>query len=199
MKLFFPIVFSCLVAVNTLGQTAPAPAPPGITVSEWKWSTYFGRSNRLSREDSSTITAEDTAAAARRARNRSTDESAGSVIPPSAPDPFVISPKELDGSQSGFMYKVKVENKGEKKIKAISWEYVFLDPVNQSVISRHKFLSKVGINPGQRKEISALTVKRPMQVVSAETANLAPVERVVIMKVDYSDGTSWSAFQNIQQ
>ncbi len=90
------------------------------------------------------------------------------------------------------MYKVRVENKGAKKIKALSWEYVFLDPLNRSVISRHQFLSKVKINPGGKKEISGLNVRRPMHAVRAEAANLPPVEQVVIKRVEYSDGSVWA-------
>jgi hypothetical protein len=90
------------------------------------------------------------------------------------------------------MYKLRVENRGTRKIRGITWEYVFLDPLDQSVISRHEFVSKVKINPGRRKEIAGLNVRRPMLIVRAEGANLPPVERVVIKRVQYADGSVWA-------
>ncbi len=178
----------------TAGQSAFPPAPPGIAVSEWRWSPYFSHSHRLARRNSSRITTDDAAARERREKSRqgSKDETSGTRSLPSAPDPFIIGPKELGTGLYGFMYKVRVENKGAKKIKALSWEYVFLDPLNRSVISRHQFLSKVKINPGGKKEISGLNVRRPMHAVRAEAANLPPVEQVVIKRVEYSDGSVWA-------
>ena len=38
----------------------------------------------------------------------------------------------------------------------------------------------------------ALNVKHPMSVVRAESANLKPVEKVVIKRVEYSDGSFWT-------
>lgn len=194
MKLFFLILFSTSLAVNTAGQGAPPPAPPDVAVSEWRWSVYFSHSSRLARRGSSPITADDAAARERREKRRqgARDETAGTKSLPSAPDPFIIGPKELGGGRHGFMYKVRVENKGEKKIKAIVWEYVFLDPLDRSVISRHQFLSMVKINPGGKKEVSGLNVRQPMQAVRAEAANLPPIEQVVIKRVEYSDGSVWA-------
>ncbi|MBC7930683.1 MAG: hypothetical protein H7Z38_08950 [Rubrivivax sp.] len=84
-----------------------------------------------------------------------------------------------------------VENKGAKKIKAVGWEYVFLDPVNQSVISRHQFLSKVKIKSGEKRAVTGLSVRQATYVVRAESSGLAPVEQVVIKRVEYADGSVW--------
>jgi hypothetical protein len=86
---------------------------------------------------------------------------------------------------------VRVENKGAKEIKAIAWEYVFFDPLDRSVISRHRFLSEVKISPGKKKKVSGFTVRRPMQVARSEDASLQPVEQVVIRRVEYADGSVW--------
>lgn len=194
MKLFSLILFGTLTALNIAGQSTSPPTPPDISISEWRWSAYFGHSNRLARRSSSPITSADAVARERREKNRqgSRDETSGTSSLPSAPDPFIIAPKELGNGRYGFMYRVKIENRGAKKIKAIAWEYVFLDPLDRSVISRHQFLSKVKIKPGERKEVSALNVRQPMRVVRAETASLPPVEQVFIKRVKYSDGSVWS-------
>jgi len=194
MKLFLLILFSASLAVNAAGQSASPPTPPDIAASEWGWAVYFSHSNRLARRNSSSITSDDTAARERREKSRQSSGggAAGTVRLPVAPDPFIIGPKELGNGLYGFMYKVRVENKGAKQIKAISWEYVFLDPIDQSVISRHQFLSKVKIKAGGRKEVSGLNVRQPMPTVRAEAVGLPPVEQVVIRRVEYSDGSVWS-------
>jgi hypothetical protein len=79
-------------------------------------------SSRLARRNGSSITTNDVAARDRRERSRqgARDETSGTISPPVAPDPFSIGPKELGGGLYGFLYKVRVENKGAKKIKAIA-------------------------------------------------------------------------------
>jgi len=194
MRLFHLILVSALLGVNAAGQSASSPPPPEVGISEWRWLVYFSHSSRLARRNASSITADDVAVRDRRERSRqgARDETSGAVSPPVAPDPFSIGPKELGGGLHGFLYKVRVENKGAKKIKAIAWEYVFLDPLDRSVISRHQFLSEVKISPGKKKEVSGLTVRQPMQVVRAEAASLPPVEQVVIKRVEYADGSVWA-------
>lgn len=204
MKLFLLILLSATLAVSTKGQSSapsnPAPNPANVAVSEWEWSLY---SSRLSRRHSSSITIDDAASQKRREKSRqssgndavpagiSRGDVAGNRGLPAAPDPFVIGPGALDGRPHGYMYKVMIENTGAKKIKAVGWEYVFLDPVNQSVISRHQFLSKVKIKPGEKRAINGLSVKQPTYVVRAEAADLAMLEQVVIKRVEYSDGSVW--------
>lgn len=190
MKLFFLILFSFAPWVTTAGQSSPPPPPHGVAVSEWRWKLY---SNRLNRRYNSPITAEDAASRERREKRRqgTSDEVSATKSLPNAPDPSVIGPRELEGRPHGFLYEVKIENKGAKKIKAISWEYVFLDPLNRSVISRHPFLTEAKVNPGARKKLSGLSVRQPTQVVRAETAGSPPVERVIIKRVEYSDGSVW--------
>jgi hypothetical protein len=152
----------------------------------------------LARRNGSSITTDDLAARDRRERRRqgARDETSGTISPPVAPDPFSIGSKELGRGLYGFLYKVRVENKGAKKIKAIAWEYVFLNPLDRSVISHNQFLSEVKISPGKKKKVYGLTVRQPMQVVRPEAASLPPVEQVVIRRVEYEDGSVWEQPNN---
>ncbi len=186
MRLFCLLIFSVALAVNGLGQGPVASGPPGVVVSEWEWAIHI---SRLSRRAGSSITADDAAAQRRRERNR---QSAGADPAPAdirkgdvagnrglnaAPDPFAIGPGALDGRPYGFLYKVLVESRGAKRIEAVSWEYLFLDPLDRSVIARHQFLSKVKIKAGAKRRVEGLSVKQPTRVVRAEAADLPPVER----------------------
>ncbi|MGH9882158.1 MAG: hypothetical protein ACRD6N_12040, partial [Pyrinomonadaceae bacterium] len=40
-----------------------------------------------------------------------------------------------------YVYKIKVKNTGSKTIKAIFWEYEFLDPDSQKVMGRRRIVS----------------------------------------------------------
>ncbi|HEX5706659.1 MAG TPA: hypothetical protein VFX96_05155 [Pyrinomonadaceae bacterium] len=190
MKLLLLTLFAVAPSLAVASQSSPAPSPPGVVIVGWEWSFY---SNRLNRRYSSSITADDAAARERREKNRrgATDETAATKGRRTAPDPFVVGPKELEGRPYGFLYKMTVENKGTKAIEALTWEYLFLDPLDRSVVSRHRFSSKVKVTPGKKKSVSGLSVKQPTQVVRAESAELPPVEQVIIKRVEYSDGSVW--------
>lgn len=190
MKLILRILCSIGMAVTTVAQNSSPPTPPDLQISEIGWAEYH---SRMSRDYSSTITVDDAAARERREKSRqnSRDETAGTKSLPSAPDPSVIGPKALAGRPWGYSYKMTVENNGARKIKTIVWEYLFLDPLNRNVIGRHKFLSKVKVNPGERKVVSGISTKKPMQIVRAEAAHLPPIEQIIIKRATYSDGSVW--------
>jgi len=95
----------------------------------------------------------------------------------------------------GYKYVVKLRNNGIKVIKSIDWDYLFLDPDTNAVVSRHQFTSDDTIKPGKGKEISVLYLNPPVQTVSAKMLgkkNAAKFkEQVVLMRIQYSDGSVW--------
>jgi hypothetical protein len=95
----------------------------------------------------------------------------------------------------GYRYVVKLRNNGTKVIKSIDWDYLFLDPDTNSVISRHQFTSDDTIKPGKSKEIGVLYLIPPIQTVSVKRLskkNLANYrEQVLVMRLQYSDGSVW--------
>jgi hypothetical protein len=95
-----------------------------------------------------------------------------------------------------FMYKASVRNNGPKEIKAIDWDYIFFDAETQQETGRRKFASEEKIAAGKSKELAFTIASPPTQTISAdaldsskERRNLG--ERVVIVRVEYTDGTSW--------
>jgi hypothetical protein len=95
----------------------------------------------------------------------------------------------------GFLYKVSLENNGPKPIKSIDWDYVFFDTNTQSELGRRQFTSAEKIAPNKKKELSFFIRNPPTQTISIdaldknERANLG--ELVVIVRVEYSDGSIW--------
>jgi hypothetical protein len=95
----------------------------------------------------------------------------------------------------GYRYVVKLRNNGSKVIKSIDWDYLFLDPDTNALVSRHQFTSDDTIKPGKSKEVGVLYLIPPVQTVSAKMLsrkNLAKYkEQVVLMRILFSDGSIW--------
>jgi hypothetical protein len=96
----------------------------------------------------------------------------------------------------GFQYKVTVKNAGAKAIRAIEWDYVFIDPVTGSEVDRHTFESRKTIKPGRSNELLHFSITRPTKVVTAGAlengdARRPFTERVVVKKIIYADRTFW--------
>jgi hypothetical protein len=94
-----------------------------------------------------------------------------------------------------FVYKVEIQNGGSKTVKAIDWDYVFLDENTQEELGRRQFSSLEKIAPGKTKELKFFIPTPPTQKVSInsldmnERANLN--ESVVIVRIEYADGSIW--------
>ena len=95
----------------------------------------------------------------------------------------------------GFAYRLKVRNLATANVEILFWEYQFTDPLNPSTQSRHQFLCGVDIRSGKDKELEGFSVAAPSNVVNAESmakGDKNPFqEKVVINRVEYSDGTIW--------
>ncbi len=100
-------------------------------------------------------------------------------------------PKAVDG----FMYQVKVRNTSTKVIEVMFWEYQFKETANPANAVRRQFLCGVNIKPDKEKELLAFSLSGPSDVISVaslskQSGNLF-VEKVVINRVEYADGTIW--------
>lgn len=97
--------------------------------------------------------------------------------------------------EDGYRYKVKLRNNGAKTIKSIDWDYVFIDPTNQSEVARHQFASDETVKPGKSKEVSVLYLIPPIKTVSAKLLGgkktLPYEQRVELVRIQYSDGSVW--------
>ncbi len=94
-----------------------------------------------------------------------------------------------------FVYKTTVKNLSDKPIKSIDWDYVFFDRATESELGRREFTSEEKISPGKSKELIVTIMKPPTQTISLTALNTkerdALVERVVVVRIDYADGTFW--------
>ncbi|CAN5679943.1 hypothetical protein BH18ACI4_BH18ACI4_14520 [soil metagenome] len=94
-----------------------------------------------------------------------------------------------------FVYKLTVQNSGEKAIKSVDWDYVFLDAETQNEINRQQFTSPEKINPGKAKELNVLINRSPTRTISANSLSKNEreglSEQVVVMRIEYTDGSVW--------
>jgi hypothetical protein len=95
----------------------------------------------------------------------------------------------------GFAYQVKVRNAGAKVIEVLFWEYQFKETANPSNIVRRQFLCGVNIKSDKEKELQAFSLFGPSDVISVGSLVKQPgnlfVEKIVINRVEYADGTIW--------
>ena len=94
-----------------------------------------------------------------------------------------------------FVYKTTVKNLSDKPIKSIDWDYVFLDRSTETEIGRREFTSEEKISPGKSKELAVTITKPPTHTISLTALNTderkSLMERVIVVRIDYADGTSW--------
>src|SRR5215212_10171889 len=94
-----------------------------------------------------------------------------------------------------FVYKATVKNSGNKVIKAIDWDYIFLDRATGTELGRQQFTSEEKIAAGKAKELVVTIRKPPTQTISLTALNKneggSLDGRVIVVRIDYADGTSW--------
>jgi len=94
-----------------------------------------------------------------------------------------------------FVYKTTIRNLSDKPIKSIDWDYRFIDRATEQELGRREFTSEEKIGPGKSKELIVTITKPPTQTISLTALNSkerdALIEHVVVMRIDYADGTSW--------
>lgn len=94
-----------------------------------------------------------------------------------------------------YFYEAKVRHTGTKKIAAVKWEYLFIDSLNQKIVERHRFYTKLKISPGSEKKLGAFDNAPPTKTINAKTVENNPdqpfTEQVLITRIEYADGTVW--------
>lgn len=118
-----------------------------------------------------------------------------------ATDPFDPLAPPLRGSRGAsarFLgvdrkFTASIKNTGSKTITAVHWAY-FLIPQDSKDGFAYVFASKIDLPPGKQKELhdAVPSVVLPTDHKSVSTHNRALfTERVVILRLDYADGSSW--------
>ncbi len=105
--------------------------------------------------------------------------------------------KEAEPGALEFVYMVRIRNSGPKIIKAILWDYVFVDPQTGIELARHTFFSESELSPGKIKTLLAASTRPPTRVISVrmliDNDSGAYGEQVAIKRIIYADGSEWEA------
>ena len=108
-----------------------------------------------------------------------------------SPQPLFLTMRQY----TSYVYKIKAKNNGLKTIKALYWEYQFLDPDTQRVLGTHPMASSKKLSPGETGVFKAETAQPPVAFVSENQFDkkfgLKFIEQLVIYRVDYTDGSVW--------
>jgi hypothetical protein len=103
-----------------------------------------------------------------------------------------LLPTGLDKSHD-FVYRVRVRSYSGKVIKAVVWDYVFVDPETNAELARHNFYSEEKLSPGKTKLLVATSPRPPTRVISAKmlyrNASDPYIERVEIKAIIFVDGS----------
>jgi hypothetical protein len=77
----------------------------------------------------------------------------------------------------------------------MSWDYIFIDPANEDRFDHHQFRSEKKIRPGKTQQITEFSFAPPSRVVDVRVVNKTEggrfVERVIITRIEYVDGSVW--------
>ena len=99
-----------------------------------------------------------------------------------------------------YVYKMKVQNRGEKRIKQLDWEYQFLDPDTKEIKEQRKITSRVKLGPGKAQDVDQRSTRKPTVVVNANQLGKKYrdqfTERAVITRIVYVDGSVWKPPSN---
>ncbi len=94
-----------------------------------------------------------------------------------------------------YKFTAAIKNTGNKTIVAVEWAY-FFEPKDPGDTLCYLFTTKTNIAPGKEKtltdKVSKLNPKTINKVPTAYTRTLFN-ERVVILHLDYADGSSWQS------
>lgn len=95
-----------------------------------------------------------------------------------------------------YVYSIRIRNAGPKSIRALAWDYVFINASDKSITASHQLLSYSAVKPHQFATIRSSQRTRPMPVVQAGNAGGKAqrsrlLEQVVIQCVLYADETTW--------
>ena len=121
-----------------------------------------------------------------------------------APDPFdPLSPSRPGARSSAtrlrgidYKFSASIKNTGSKTITSVQWAYFFV-PQNTNEGFAYLFTTKINIQPGKEKNLqdevpSVVISADPSKTPSAQNRALF-TERVVILRLEYADGTSWQS------
>jgi tetratricopeptide (TPR) repeat protein len=108
------------------------------------------------------------------------------------------TPRRSETTVRGVDYKftASIKNTGNKTITAVHWAYFFVaqDPKEGFA---HVFTTKISILPGKEKtlrdQVPSIVIPTSKSKAPTEHNRSLFKERLVILRLDYSDGSSWQS------
>ena len=93
---------------------------------------------------------------------------------------------------SGFRYVANIRNNSDRKVDVLFWEYRFTEFANPKNVIRRQFLCSAKMKPGEKFELSALSILGPSDVISSESLkdpnNKLFDEKIYLNRIEFADG-----------
>ena len=87
-----------------------------------------------------------------------------------------------------YTAKASLKNLSPKTIKAVEWNYVFVDPENEKELKRYKIQSKQQILPGETQTLA----KDILIDLKEDTRHLKTgKQKILLARIEYTDGSAW--------
>ncbi len=123
--------------------------------------------------------------------NADTLDGRGAALEKSVRDAEKVQAKPVNG----FTYQAKINNSSKQVVEIVFWEYQFIDAAVPDKLTRRQFLCGVNIKPDKDKDLLAFSLSGPTDSVGAASlaTSASPFqEKVVINRVEFADGKSWT-------
>lgn len=89
-----------------------------------------------------------------------------------------------------YTAKATLKNTATKTIKAVEWNYVFVDADSQKELKRYKILSKQQILPSETQTLA----KDIFLNLKEDTRHLKNGrQKILLTRIEYTDGSNWRA------
>ncbi len=123
--------------------------------------------------------------------NQDTIDGRSAALERSVQESRMRQPKTI----TAYSYKIKVQNPTSQNVDILFWEYQFIDRAKPENITRRQFLCVANLKAGKEKEIEALSLNGPTDVVNVESLAKNAVnpfdEKIVINRIEFGDGAIW--------
>ena len=116
-------------------------------------------------------------------------------VPQALPPPRTDTLGPKPGPTITYIYQVNLRNTGSKEVRAVKWEYVFSENETGKEIGRRRFISRERIRPGKAAHFKLRSAAPPAGSINASADTIRSSkfkEQIVILSVEYADGTKWS-------
>jgi hypothetical protein len=204
MRLLYSMLVLFLFASCASAQTLSNPSErSNLTVIQKKWRIEVR--NPAVEKDPIQAMSEREREERRRKEIESMNEALNERGMPTKPSSVPVPSPETGhrGITVTYVYEVKVSNTGEKGIRALTWDYVFLEPGTEIEVGRRRFVSKVSISPGSTRNVIVRSATSPTGTINARKAGKKPrdqySEQVVIQRVEYADSSVWQLGSNFER